>query len=91
MLQRLHLSRLLVTCLMCSALSAASFAASPRLSNVTPRGVQRGQEVTVSFNGSNLGDAEEIFFYESKGFEVTKLEPAGNSVKAPASATCSAH
>ena len=60
--------------------TAPLFAASPRLSNITPRGIQRGAEHVISFNGSNLADAQEIFFYD-KGFEVTKVEPSGGSVK----------
>ncbi|MFP6694347.1 MAG: hypothetical protein VB875_15090, partial [Pirellulales bacterium] len=78
---RRFLAQLLVTAIACSSFAASTFAASPRLSSITPRGVQRGQELVVSFNGSNLGDAEEIFFYEAKGFEVTKLEPAAGNVK----------
>ena len=70
-----------VTAILCLTLTACVFAASPRLGSITPRGVQRGQEIVVSFNGSNLADAEQIFFYENKGFEVTKLEPAGGNVK----------
>ena len=70
-----------VTAILCLTLAACVFAASPRLGSITPRGVQRGQEIVVSFNGSNLADAEQIFFYENKGFEVTKLEPAGGNVK----------
>jgi hypothetical protein len=81
MSRRIHLPQMLVTALACLSLAASAFAASPRLSSITPRGVQRGQELTVTFNGSNLADAEEIFFYEGKGFEVTKLEPAGKNVK----------
>lgn len=61
--------------------SAPLFAASPRLSNITPRGVQRGQELVLSFNGSNMADAQEIFFY-SPGFAVTKIEAVANSAKA---------
>ncbi|MDP6556957.1 MAG: pre-peptidase C-terminal domain-containing protein [Pirellulaceae bacterium] len=80
MLRRFHLAQMLVTTLACLSLAASVFAASPRLGSITPRGIQRGQELTVSFNGSNLGDAEEIFFYEGKSFEVTKLEAAGNKV-----------
>lgn len=80
MLRRLHLARMLVTASVCLALASSAFAASPRLGSITPRGVQRGQELTVSFNGSNLSDAEEIFFYEGKSFEVTKLEATGNKV-----------
>ena len=60
--------------------TTSMFAASPRLGSITPRGIQRGAEHIISFNGSNLGDAQEIFFYD-KGFEVTKVEPSGGSVK----------
>ncbi|MBP85595.1 MAG: peptidase [Planctomycetaceae bacterium] len=81
MSRRIHLTQMVVTAFVCLSFAASSYAASPRLSSVTPRGVQRGQEVTVSFNGSSLADAEEIFFYEGKGFEVTKLEPAAGNVK----------
>ncbi|MBB76315.1 MAG: peptidase [Planctomycetaceae bacterium] len=70
-----------VTAIVCLTLTAFASAASPRLGSITPRGVQRGQEIVVSFNGSNLGDAEQIFFYEGSGFEVTKLEPSGGNVK----------
>ncbi len=63
------------------AFAANAFAASPRLSNITPRGVQRGVEHVVQFNGSNLADIEEIFFYDPTGFKVTKIEPNGNNPK----------
>ncbi len=57
------------------------WAASPRLSIILPRGVQRGAEHVLTFSGSNLGDAEEIFFYDT-GFQVTNLEVAdGNNVR----------
>jgi hypothetical protein len=81
MSRRFHLTQMVVTTLACLSLVASAFAASPRLGSITPRGVQRGQELTVSFNGSSLADAEEIFFYEGSGFEVTKLEPAAGNVK----------
>jgi len=55
--------------------SAAAFAADPSLSVVIPRGMQRGTEAVVSFRGSRLKDAQEIFFYDP-GIEVVKLEPA---------------
>ncbi len=61
--------------------AATAEAASPRLSLILPRGVQRGAEHVLTFSGSNLGDAQEVLFYDS-GFEVTKLEPNGNSFKA---------
>ena len=50
--------------------------ASPALSIIMPRGVQRGTETVLSFSGARLADAEEIFFYEP-GFVVTKIEPKG--------------
>ncbi len=57
-------------------------AASPGLSIIMPRGVQRGTESVMTFSGARLADAEEIFFY-SPGFEVTKIEPEGaNAAKA---------
>ena len=81
MSRRIHLVQMHITACLCLTLTAFGFAASPRLGSITPRGVQRGQEIVVSFNGSNLGDAEQIFFYEDQGFEVTKLEPSGGNVK----------
>jgi hypothetical protein len=66
---------------LCFALAAnAAFAASPRLGVIIPRGVQRGAEHELRFNGSNLKDAQEILFYD-KGFEVTSLEGFDNNVK----------
>lgn len=67
-----------VLCLLLSA--AVASAASPRLTVIMPRGIQRGAEHEVTFTGSNLADAQEILFYD-KGFEVTKVEPNGNSAK----------
>ena len=55
-------------------------AASPRLNLILPRGVQRGAEHVLTFSGSNLADAADVLFYEA-GFEIVKLEPAGNEVK----------
>jgi hypothetical protein len=64
------------------ALAASAIAAEPRVSVVTPRGVQRGTEAVLTFAGARLGDAQEAFFYDP-GFEVVKVEPAqdGNSAK----------
>ncbi|MBI1915285.1 MAG: PPC domain-containing protein [Planctomycetes bacterium] len=50
-----------------------SSAATPSLGSVTPRGGQRGKEVTFFFNGGRLSDAQEVLFY-SPGFSVLKLE-----------------
>ncbi len=61
---------------------ATSFAASPRLRSISPRGIQRGAEHVVTFGGTTLADAQEILFYEPAGLEVVKLEPAANAVKA---------
>ena len=39
-----------------------AYDASPSLGVITPRGVQRGTETVLNFNGGNLADAAEIFF-----------------------------
>lgn len=55
------------------ALSATSaFASSPVLSNIIPRGGQRGTEVDVVFNGQRLDDAQELMIYEP-GIEVAEF------------------
>ncbi len=64
--------RLLASLLIVVAATSA-FAASPRLSIINPRGVQRGTEAVLTFSGSTLGDGEQILFY-SPGFEVVKVE-----------------
>ncbi|MEX0819052.1 MAG: pre-peptidase C-terminal domain-containing protein, partial [Pirellulaceae bacterium] len=71
----------LVALAACYLFAAPLFAASPRLTRITPSGIQRGAEHEVTFSGNNLGDAQEIFFYHP-GFEVTKVEGSGNSCKA---------
>jgi hypothetical protein len=64
----------------CGPLSAAT----PALSNISPRGVQRGAEATLLFNGSRLTDAQEIFVYYP-GITVAKLEVVNdNQVKVTA-------
>lgn len=70
-----------VTMLVCAAAISPSYGASPRLSVITPRGVQRGAEHELTFQGSALADAQEIFFYDS-GFEVLSLQGDGNTAKA---------
>jgi hypothetical protein len=58
-------------------------AAFPQLSIILPRGVQRGGDRELTFRGERLGDAEEIFFHSSDGFEVKSIEPVdANSFKA---------
>ncbi|HEX4072775.1 MAG TPA: peptidase, partial [Planctomycetaceae bacterium] len=56
-------------------------AASPSLSIILPRGLQRGTESVLTFHGGQLADAKEILFF-SPGFQVTKLEPSAGAVKA---------
>ncbi len=64
------------------ALDAARLhAASPSLGNILPRGIQRGAEHEVTFQGARLADAQAIFFYD-QGFEVLSLEASANAVKA---------
>ncbi|HEV3303691.1 MAG TPA: PPC domain-containing protein [Planctomycetaceae bacterium] len=61
--------------------AAATWAASPSLGVILPRGLQRGATSVLTFHGGNLADAKEILFF-SPGFEVTKLEPSAGAVKA---------
>lgn len=56
--------------LTCTA--ATTFASSPILSNIIPRGGQRGAEVEVVFNGQRLDDAQELMIYEP-GIEVAEF------------------
>lgn len=54
---------------------------TPVLTQIVPRGVQRGTEKTFTFVGARLFDAKEVFFYD-EGFEVKKIEQVNaNSVK----------
>ncbi|WP_372894730.1 hypothetical protein [Stieleria sp.] len=53
-------------------------AASPRLTSVTPRGIQRGAEHQLTFIGSNLGDVQDILFYDD-GLEVLEVKGEGNN------------
>src|SRR5262249_12333755 len=74
----LSASSLCVLCVLCGS----SFAASPTLGNILPRGVQRGTEAVLQFNGSRLPDAKEILLYYP-GVTITKLEVVnGSQVKA---------
>src|SRR5262249_11182241 len=56
-----------------TAAARSSFAASPSLGGLSPRGGQRGTEVEVVLGGGQLDEAQEVLFYET-GIEVTKLE-----------------
>ena len=52
--------------------AVSTFAASPVLSNIIPRGGQRGTEVEVVFNGQRLEDTQELMIYEP-GIEVAEF------------------
>jgi len=56
-----------------------TWAASPTLGVITPRGGQRGTEVEFTFNGARLKDAQEILCY-SPGFTVGKIEVVNDNV-----------
>ena len=53
-------------------------AASPTLSIITPRGVQRGSEAVLRFSGRRLDDAAEIFFYRP-GLSVKEIKPVNEN------------
>ncbi len=77
-----HSRILCLSLLTLACLAPAAIAASPGLGQVAPYGGQRGTELDVVLNGSNLQDAEEVLIYDS-GVEVLSLEvpkdEAGNS------------
>jgi len=54
------------------AVASSAFAASPVLSNIQPRGGQRGTEMEVLFSGQRLEDAQQLMIYEP-GIEVTEF------------------
>lgn len=70
---RIQFGRLFVLTMSLVLLSQSAFAAAPRFTNLSPRGGQRGQEVKVSLQGSNLDDAEELLLYDS-GLEIVGFE-----------------
>jgi hypothetical protein len=53
---------------------AATWASSPSLSTILPRGGQRGTEVVAQVYGARIGDANEVVFYDST-IAVSKIEP----------------
>ena len=65
-----------------SLLVGQSFAASPSLGIIQPRGAQRGAEAVLTFQGGRLADAQEVLVYRP-GIVVKKLEVVNDaSVKA---------
>ncbi len=56
--------------------------ATPSLRYVIPAGGQRGQEIEVTFSGSNMQEIQDIVFYD-KGLQLVKIvKKEGNKVKA---------
>ncbi|QDT35778.1 peptidase [Stratiformator vulcanicus] len=49
-------------------------AATPQLSVILPRGIQRGAESELTFRGSRLTDVEEVMLYD-EGIEVLSVDP----------------
>ncbi len=50
---------------------------TPVLTQIIPRGMQRGTEKTLTFNGVRLFDTKEVLFYD-EGFEVKSIEQVDN-------------
>jgi hypothetical protein len=67
-----------VACVLFLLTATTAFASSPRLSVITPRGVQRGATYTLNFYGQRLAGAQEIFVYD-EGITVQKIEPGKNA------------
>lgn len=63
----------LATVIAVLSLSTHAFAAAPLLSNIMPRGGQRGSETEVTFSGTRIGDAQEVLFFE-KGITFSGIE-----------------
>ncbi|MBS0204044.1 MAG: PPC domain-containing protein [Planctomycetes bacterium] len=70
--------------------SATLLASSPVLSNIVPRGGQRGTDVEVVFNGQRLEDAQELMIYEP-GIDVSEfavVSPTQVKAKLKVAADC---
>lgn len=74
----MRLSRYFLGMTILCVLPTTAPASSPSLSDIMPRGVQRGTDAVLTFRGARLNDAEEVFLYR-KGVTVTKLEPKSAS------------
>src|SRR5437870_324146 len=70
--------RILFGVLAVAVVALPARASSPALGTILPRGVQRGTEATLFFNGARLGDAKEVMLYYP-GITVTKLEVVNDS------------
>jgi hypothetical protein len=72
-MQAIRVSFLLSVVVSLCLCGSDSFAASPVLNGIAPRGVQRGTEAVLLLNGARLSDAKDLFLYQT-GVTVTKLE-----------------
>lgn len=70
-----HLSLLLTL-----VIPTMTWAASPTLGVITPRGGQRGTEVEFMFHGARLKDAQEILCYTPGVFTIGKIEVVNDNV-----------
>jgi hypothetical protein len=64
-----------------TAAGTVAEAASPRLTIISPRGVQRGTEATLRFTGSRLADAQEVLFY-TPGVTAKEIKPVAKNANA---------
>jgi hypothetical protein len=68
----MRLRLLFSLCVLC-VLCGESFAASPVLGGIQPRGAQRGTDAVLTFSGGRLVDAQEVLVYYP-GIAVKKME-----------------
>jgi hypothetical protein len=66
---------LLAPALVLGLVAPAASAAHPMLSIILPRGVQRGGDRELTFQGERLADAEEILFHSDDGLAMKSLTP----------------
>ena len=77
-------------CALCALCGESSYAASPHVAAIAPRGAKQGTDLTLTFTGTNLGDAQEVFAY-GPGITVGQPEvvsPTQVKVKATVAADC---
>src|SRR5690242_6344980 len=58
-----------------AAIAATALAGDPQINTLSPSGLERGKETTVTITGSGLATVKELMFYEP-GFTVKNLEAA---------------
>ncbi len=62
-----------------SLMAVPALAASPSLSIILPRGVQRGGDRELVFQGERLGDTEEVLLYGDDGIVVKSIQPVNDT------------